>query len=108
MALRAYERPQGSADSDLRYRSEQKNGALAWEQGPRMARFHLSVSFSHRRVGSSILASLSEAGGNERRKAVSKPLPPRSSPVLIRYRKRANACSSCTPCANALDLLLRP
>jgi hypothetical protein len=43
----------------------EKNGALAWEQEPRVARFHLSVSFSHRRVGSSILASLSEAGGNE-------------------------------------------
>src|SRR5882762_5834657 len=39
----------------------QKSGALAWEQEPRVARFHLSVSFSHRRVGSSILASLSEA-----------------------------------------------
>jgi hypothetical protein len=43
----------------------QKSGALAWEQEPRVTRFHLSVSFSHRRVGSSILASLSEAGGNE-------------------------------------------
>jgi hypothetical protein len=45
--------------------SGQKSGALAWEQEPRVARFHLPVSFSHRRVGSSILASLSEAGGNE-------------------------------------------
>jgi hypothetical protein len=42
-----------------------KSGALAWEQEPRLARFHLLVSFSHQRVGSSILASLSEAGGNE-------------------------------------------
>src|SRR5215813_15673949 len=35
------------------------------------------VSFSHRSVGSSILASLSEAGGNDPRKPASKPLPPR-------------------------------
>jgi|GEM_PF-2646211 hypothetical protein len=35
------------------------------------------VSFSHRSVGSSILASLSEAGGNDPRKSASKPLPPR-------------------------------
>ena len=27
--------------------------------------FQMPMSFSHRRVGSSILASLSEAGGNE-------------------------------------------
>lgn len=36
----------------------------------------LSVSFSHRRVGSSILASLSEAGGNDPFLPVSGPLPP--------------------------------
>src|SRR5256885_2069783 len=35
------------------------------------------ASFSHRSVGSSILASLSEAGGNDPRKPASKPLPPR-------------------------------
>src|SRR6266436_3419324 len=35
------------------------------------------ASFSHRSVGSSILASLSEAGGNDPRKSASKPLPPR-------------------------------
>ncbi len=34
--------------------------------------------FFHRGVGSSILASLSEAGGNDRHKSRSKPLPPRS------------------------------
>jgi len=43
----------------------QKSGALAWEQEPLSSASPLSVSFSHRRVGSSILASISEAGGNE-------------------------------------------
>jgi hypothetical protein len=51
----------------------------------------LSVSFSHRRVGSSILASLSEAGGNELRKTVSKPLPPRSPLSSTRHVKRTHA-----------------
>ena len=51
----------------------------------------LSVSFSHRRVGSSILASLSEAGGNEFRKVASKPLPPRSPLFSTRHVKRTHA-----------------
>jgi hypothetical protein len=51
----------------------------------------LSVSFSHRRVGSSILASLSEAGGNESRKVTSKPLPPRSPLSTTRHVKRTHA-----------------
>src|SRR5579859_63819 len=40
-------------------------------------RVSFPASFSHRSVGSSILASLSEAGGNDPRKSASKPLPPR-------------------------------
>ena len=50
----------------------------------------LPVSFSHRRVGSSILASLSEAGGNEPRQAASKPLPPRSLLLWVRHWTRAH------------------
>ena len=57
-------------------------------------RVSLSVSFSHRRVGSSILASLSEAGGNELRKVVSKPLPPRSPLFSTRHVKRTHAPSN--------------
>jgi len=53
----------------------------------------LSVSFSHRRVGSSILASLSEAGGNELRKVASKPLPPRSPLSSTRHVKRTHGLS---------------
>ncbi len=52
-------------------------GALAWEQEP--PRTHsVSRPFFDRGVGSSILASLSEAGGNDRHSSLSKPLPPRS------------------------------
>jgi hypothetical protein len=40
-------------------------GPLLGNKSPGVTRFHLLVSFSHQRVGSSILASLSEAGGNE-------------------------------------------
>jgi len=54
----------------------------------------LSVSFSHRRVGSSILASLSEAGGNESKKVPSKPLPPRSTLFPTRHVKRTPAPSN--------------
>ena len=35
----------------------------------------MPMSFSHRRVGSSILASLSEAGGHELRKTQASPFP---------------------------------
>jgi hypothetical protein len=59
-------------------------------------RVSLPVSFSHRRVGSSILASLSEAGGNDQQKVTSKP--PSSSLVSSynRHMKRAHAASYCT------------
>ena len=53
----------------------------------------LSVSFSHQRAGSSILASLSEAGGNELRKVASKHLPPRSPLFATRHVKRTHAPS---------------
>jgi hypothetical protein len=52
-------------------------GALAWEQEP--PKTHTVYRpFFDRCVGSSILASLSEAGGNDQHSSVSKPLPPRS------------------------------
>jgi len=52
-------------------------GALAWEQEPPKTH-SVSRPFFDRGVGSSILASLSEAGGNDRHSSLSKPLPPRS------------------------------
>jgi hypothetical protein len=45
----------------------------------------MPVSFSHRRVGSSILASLSEAGGQRSTQIASKPLPPRLQSVQFVY-----------------------
>ena len=51
-------------------------GPLLGIRGPERC-VSFPVSFSHRSVGSSILASLSEAGGNDPRKSASKPLPPR-------------------------------
>src|SRR5580704_3570322 len=58
-------------------------------------RVSLPVSFSHRRVGSSILASLSEAGGNELLTVASKPLPPRFvTPEQLIHSKRAHAWSN--------------
>jgi len=48
------------------------------------ARFQLLASFSHQRVGSSILASLSEAGRNDLQKVTSKPLPSRLSLCTVR------------------------
>ena len=53
--------------------------------------FQLLASFSRQRVGSSILASLSEAGGNDLPRATSKPLPPRLSFPTVRQTKRAYA-----------------
>ena len=53
----------------------------------------LSVPFSHRLVGSSILASLSEAGGNELRKVVSEPLPPRAPLSSTHQVKRTHGPS---------------
>src|ERR1700681_1318295 len=52
-------------------------GALAWEQEPPKTH-SVSRPFFDRGVGSSILASLSEAGGNDQHSSLSKPLPPRS------------------------------
>src|SRR5947209_13130997 len=71
--------------------------------------FQLPVSFSHRRVGSSILASLSEAGGNDPRKVPSKPLPPRSTLCAYRHLKRAHAASNAraTPAGNQSPLLAK-
>src|SRR5579863_10566961 len=54
-----------------------KMGALAWEQEPPKTH-SVSRSFFDRGVGSSILASLSEAGGNDQHSSLSKPLPPHS------------------------------
>jgi hypothetical protein len=66
-------------------------------------RVPLPVSFSHRRVGSSILASLSEAGGNDLRKTVSKPLPPRLPPFTYRHVKRAYSPSYCMRLATVMS-----
>ena len=63
--------------------------------------FQLLASFSHQRVGSSILASLSEAGGNDLQKVTSKPLPPRLSLSTSRHVERAHALPYCTAYANA-------
>ena len=52
-------------------------GAHAWEQEPPKTH-SVSRPFFDRGVGSSILASLSEAGGNDQHSSLSKPLPPRS------------------------------
>ena len=52
-------------------------GALAWEQEPRKTH-SICRPFFDRRVGSSILASISEAGRNDQHSSWSKPLPPRS------------------------------
>jgi hypothetical protein len=72
----------------IRYRSAAKKWGSRLGPGAPRRRVPLSVSFSHRRVGSSILASLSEAGGNELQKMASKPLPPRSRPFTFRHVKR--------------------
>jgi len=63
-------------------------------------RVSVPVSFSHRRVGSSILASLSEAGGNDLQKVTSKPLPPRSFLFATRHLKRVHTLPQCTNRAN--------
>ena len=58
-------------------------GALAWEQEPPKTH-SVSRPFFDRGVGSSILASLSEAGGNDQHSSLSKPLPPRSQTCVSR------------------------
>src|SRR5882724_1634133 len=76
-------------------------GTKKW--GPRLGtespgrRVPLLASFSHQRVGSSILASLSEAGGNDLQKVTSKPLPPRLSLFTSRHVERAHACPIARP-----------
>src|SRR5450432_1376550 len=69
--------------------STTKKVGLPLGTGSPERRVPLSVSFSHRRVGSSILASLSEAGGNDLQKMMSKPLPPRSPLLTSRHVKNA-------------------
>ncbi len=53
----------------------------------------VSRPFFDRDVGSSILASLSEAGGNDLRQPTSKPLPPHSPVSVDRHLE----CTLCTP-----------
>jgi|ERR1700674_1137605 len=64
--------------------------------GSPVRRVSMPVSFSHWRVGSSILASLSEAGGNDLQKVASKPLPPHSPLFTSRHLKRAHVTVLCT------------
>src|SRR6266566_7678768 len=70
------------------------------ERGPRLGtrapKTHsVSRSFFDRGVGSSILASLSEAGGNDRHRSWSKPLPPCSKTREDRHPKCVHARSLC-------------
>ncbi len=74
--------------------SQKKKGALAWEREPRKTH-SVSRSFFDRGVGSSILASLSEAGGNDRHRSWSKPLPPCSKTREDRHPKCVHARSLC-------------
>ena len=53
--------------------------------------FQMPMSFSHLRVGSSILASLSEAGGNDSQEPASKPLPPRLQSLRFVYQNAPTA-----------------
>src|ERR1700674_4202651 len=69
-------------------------GALAWEQEPPKTH-SVSRPFFDRGVGSSILASLSEAGGNDRHKSRSKPLPPRSKTREDRHSECVHVPSLC-------------
>src|SRR6267142_6115708 len=92
----------------MRFEStERKNGSHSHRRdkkwGPRLGprapegAFRLLASFSHQRVGSSILASLSEAGGNDLQKVTSKPLPPRLSLFTSRHVERAHASPTARP-----------
>jgi len=82
-----------------------KEWAKKW--GPRLGSgapegaFQLLASFSRQRVGSSILASLSEAGGYGPQKVTSKPLPPRLSLFASRHLKRAHGSRQCKISANS-------
>src|SRR5947209_7084019 len=75
--------------AEFRTGPEEKRGPRLGSGAPEGA-FQLLASFSHQRVGSSILASLSEAGGNDLQKVTSKPLPPRLSLLTFRLLKRAH------------------
>jgi len=76
------------------YEPHKKVGLPLRTGSPEKARSIASVVFTPAR-GSSILASLSEAGGNDLRKTASKPLPPRLPPFTYRYVKRAYAPKYC-------------
>ncbi len=91
---------QGAKRRRILHRARKEKGAPAWNRGAPEGAFQLLASFSHQRVGSSILASLSEAGGNDLQKVTSKPLPPRLSPFTSRHLKRAYATGLCTADAN--------
>src|SRR5882724_1313118 len=65
--------------------------------------FQLPVSFSHRRVGSSILASLSEAGGTIREKCRASPFPLARLSTRIAIRNAPNDFPICTSRANGCE-----
>src|ERR1700682_4206875 len=71
-----------------------RKGAPAGEREPRKTH-SVSRSFFDRGVGSSILASLSEAGGNDRHRSWSKPLPPRSKTGEDRHPECVHVPSLC-------------
>src|SRR2546427_1799612 len=79
---------------------EKKRGPRLGSGAPEGA-FQLLASFSRQRVGSSILASLSEAGGYGPQKVTSKPLPPRLSLFASRHLKRAHGSRQCKISANS-------
>jgi hypothetical protein len=81
-------------------------GALAWEQEPPKTH-SVSRSFFGRGVGSSILASLSEAGGNDQHSSLSKPLPPRSQTCESRLSECVHVFVCCTKRANLNSRQLR-
>jgi hypothetical protein len=64
---------------------ESKEGALAWDQEPPKGRVPLTRPRRGRAMGSSILASLSEAGGNDPNRPPSRPLPPRPAADADRW-----------------------
>jgi hypothetical protein len=95
-------------------------GALAWEQEPPKTH-SVYWPFFDQCVGSSILASLSEAGGNDQHSSLSKPLPPRSQTCESRLSECVHVFVLCTKRANLPmpqplqnsfifvdDMLLRP
>src|ERR1700688_3959421 len=67
-------------------KGQKRKGLLLGNKSPRKTH-SVSRSFFDRGVGSSILASLSEAGGNDQHSSLSKPLPPRSQTCESRFLK---------------------